>query len=719
MKSGAGFRLAASIAVVPLAALLAGIPAFLLYRNLNPEPTLNFSASGSGASSNWNAYGGNWEISNGEVRNDSDEWGAKLMTGSYRWKDYSMTATIKPTRPMGDMGVVVRANSEEEGIDAYSGYYVGLRFLDGALTIGRADFGWMEARPVAMPGGVQPDVWYRLKVVAFGCSIAASAENLATHQMAWIAFEEQPCVNSGRVGLRSLFTGGSWRNIRVAPAGEAEYREIRDRATALEAPEFPRREADFNNTIQFHTAEDATLISRFARPPSTGQVSRIGNLQEIPRDEEKHAVVVGRVILTWPQLYLQDSSGGILVRAGQDPRLDVGDVVQADGLARAGLYKPSMKADHIAVVGSGALMPALAITSTQAASGAYDARFVEVEGVLLGSADSNGLQTLEIFDGAQTFSAILASRLKDRPLRLEMRSHLRLRGVCVLDRSFTKGQTPFALLLRSGDDVLVLSGPPWWTPWHLVLLIVFALAVVLMVQVAYFRLQQWKARVLTEERDRLAHDIHDTMAQSFAGVGYQIEGISTSIKRRLDDSIVQDQLRVAYQLVSRCHREASETISMLGAPAPGIQHDLLNRLRETACHLTGDGIQVTASSAGAPFPLNLRLACALQQIGKEAIANAVNHAKMSALSITLDYQDRSVELRIEDNGVGFHFMPRSVGFGILGMQKRARDVGGILSISSEPGQGTRVSVLVRSIPADLRSRLRAWIRTGLPIFRIR
>src|SRR6202020_794229 len=82
---------------------------------------------------------------------------------------------------------------------------------------------------------------------------------------------------------------------------------------------------------------------------------------------------------------------------------------------------------------------------------------------------------------------------------------------------------------RSEDDVEVLAGPPWWTPWHLVLLFAGLLAIASALQMTYFRIQQWKANTITQERERLAHDIHDTMAQSFAGIGYQIQGIRSSI----------------------------------------------------------------------------------------------------------------------------------------------------------------------------------------------
>jgi signal transduction histidine kinase len=74
------------------------------------------------------------------------------------------------------------------------------------------------------------------------------------------------------------------------------------------------------------------------------------------------------------------------------------------------------------------------------------------------------------------------------------------------------------------------------------------------------------------------------------------------------------------------------------------------------------------------------------------------------LKVTLSYQDGSVELAVEDNGSGFEYSPESTGFGILGMQKRARNVGSTLDIFSTPGAGTQVRVKANLQEIGLRSR---------------
>jgi signal transduction histidine kinase len=446
----------------------------------------------------WQAVGGKWKIADGEVLNDSYERGAKLLTGSRYWRNYTLKADLRFRGTNADMGVIVRTNDEREGTDTYDGYYIGIRTLDGTMVVGRSDFGWREATPVAIPGGVQPMVWYRLLVTVYGCNLAATIRNLETQQRAAIAFYEPYCFKSGRVGLRSLNTGAMWRNISIAPASWNDYVALRQQAASVE--------------------------------------------------------------------------------------------------------------------------------------------------------------------------------------RLE-----------------------------------ILPGPPWWTPWHAVVLFGSLFALVLVLQLTYFRMRQWKTNAIMQERERFAHQIHDTMAQSFAGIGYQIQGIRHSVEggEKVDSQEVVSQLGVAYQLVRKCHEEASQTIAMLSAQSPSLQENLLTALSGTANKIAGAQIRIVTELCGNARPLNLRLADALLHIGQEAIVNAVSYSGLTLLRLVLNYTDDQVEVMVEDNGCGFEYTPDSAGFGILGMRKHASDVGAVLDIASSPGSGTRVSVKAPLQQETLRARVFAETRATL------
>ena len=149
---------------------------------------------------------------------------------------------------------------------------------------------------------------------------------------------------------------------------------------------------------------------------------------------------------------------------------------------------------------------------------------------------------------------------------------------------------------------------------------------------------------------------------------------------------------------------------MLGSSAMPSQENLLETLEETAHKLASGGIRTVVELRGDPIPLNLRLVDALLHIGGEAIVNAVDHSELTILKITLAYVDNNVELSIEDDGCGFDYRPGSGGYGILGMQKRTRDIGGVLEIESSVGSGTRVRVTAKVQQETLLPRLAAQVQ---------
>ena len=444
----------------------------------------------------WSTIGGNWKTVDGVMYNESHERGAKILAGAHEWRDYTLSAEMRFTGDNADMGLAVRVINETKGVDTYDGYYVGLRTLDGTLVIGRSHYGWAEAKPVPLPGGVHSGVWYRMRVTSVGCHMAASVENLETQQTAWMAVEDSNCVRAGRVALRSLNAGAMWRRIRVQPATEADYDEVARHAATVERPEFP-------------------------------------------------------------------------------------------------------------------------------------------------------------------------------------------------------------------------PTPPWWTAEHTTIALALVFLLALLLQLVYFRVLRWKTLLITGERERLALEIHDTMAQSFAGIGYQIQGIRNSVQKieQRETGAIVEQLDTAYLLVRNCHIEASRTISMLSSFAPEIQ-DLMESLRETATRITGGRVKIVSELEGTVFPLPLRMGDALLHIGQEAIANAAHHAAPGTIKLRMGYSKASVQLEVIDNGCGFNYRAESAGLGLLGMQRRAHEVAGVLEISSRPGAGTRVKVSVRVKRPQLFDRMRRAL--GLP-----
>ena len=213
------------------------IVARLLYVR-SPNRGLPFRDSfQAGSSAEWNAFGGTWRLADGAVRNESDERGAKLITGSPYWRDYSLTSDVELLGRQGDAGVMLRSSDEEQGVDAYSGYYVGLRSNDGNLLIGLALHGWIQLAVQPMPGGVRPFHWYHLQAIVRGCRITAIAVDASTGETRSVSVDEQHfCLPRGRVGLRSHSSGGVWKNFAVQAINPADQTINRASSTARSGP---------------------------------------------------------------------------------------------------------------------------------------------------------------------------------------------------------------------------------------------------------------------------------------------------------------------------------------------------------------------------------------------------------------------------------------------------------------------------------------------------
>jgi len=642
-----------------------------------------------GAADEWKALGGTWELVDGAMRNDSDERGAKLITGSNRWRDYSLEADIMLLGRDGDAGLVARSSDEEQGVDSYSGYYAGLRNRDNALVMGRADHGWIEARPEPLPGGVRPFHWYHLKLIVVGCEMAASAGDPAIGTNISVAMNEKNCARSGRIGLRSYSSGGVWRNVIALPATRADLQSIQAqvRISPSDRPSFPNNppllDSDDSPT-ETESQPSGNLSASIAQP--------ISSLRLVSTTKPGNVTVQGVVVLTSPILYVQDSTGGAAILQPHAPPLKVGDEIEVTGRPEPLDFSSVLRDAQVRLLWTRTPIPPLSVTASQAATGAFDATFVELEGYLESKKDGPGsTMVLDLHKGEQSFQAVMNRGRGDVLFRkLKQNSLLRLRGICVVNSEYTHNLSPFVLLLRSADDVDVLVGPPWWSAGHLAAIGAGVLILVLAAQLLYSRAEHWRLHAVLEERERLAHEMHDTIAQSFAGIGFQLQAIRNDLQDT--NAMAHRQLDLACDLVRHSHEEARRSIATLRLESL----ESIGLLPALDCcarkMVNGGSVQVVISSGGNPRPMPVRTTDALIKIGQEAIANVVRHASPTSLNILLRYEKSEVHLVVEDDGVGFTAGGDLLGFGLRGMRKRADSISAVLQIVSTPGHGTRVEV---------------------------
>ncbi len=223
------------------------------------------------------------------------------------------------------------------------------------------------------------------------------------------------------------------------------------------------------------------------------------------------------------------------------------------------------------------------------------------------------------------------------------------------------------------------------------------LVIAFLAQVVRGRFEQWRLKAAHKERERLANEIHDTLAQSFAGIGFQLQAIRKEIPNDMPN--LKRQVSRARDLVRHSHKEARRSIEQLD-PGLAENEDLLSSLTTAARTMVqGGSVNVITASTGSPRPIPLRIADGLMRIGREAIANAIRHADPSNLSILLHYERGSARLTIQDDGIGFVKSGDLLGFGLRGMRNRAADISAILEIDSQPQRGTRIVATV-SLPAE-------------------
>jgi two-component system, NarL family, sensor kinase len=204
---------------------------------------------------------------------------------------------------------------------------------------------------------------------------------------------------------------------------------------------------------------------------------------------------------------------------------------------------------------------------------------------------------------------------------------------------------------------------------------------------------------LVEERNRLAREVHDTLAQELAGIALQLEAADALL-----DS-APDKARVRIRQALERARESLEELrrSVLDLRAGPLERQSLAAALEALGRRFADetGIAVTSSVALEGRRLPARTEETLYRIAQEALANVRQHAQAGAVAIELCVVGEQARLAICDDGRGFDTAADQAapgrGFGLIGMQERARLLNGVLRVSSYPGAGVQVEV---SIPLE-------------------
>jgi len=200
-----------------------------------------------------------------------------------------------------------------------------------------------------------------------------------------------------------------------------------------------------------------------------------------------------------------------------------------------------------------------------------------------------------------------------------------------------------------------------------------------------------------EERNRLARELHDSLAQSLTAVTLQLEAADAVVTKSPEKA--QPKIEEALRLAREALIETRRVVHDLRAGA--LQgKSLPQALRELgATYARTYGFQVAVTSSGPAGRLTPHLEAGLFRIAQEAITNAARHAAAANVRVRLVIGPEKVVLSVKDDGRGFDpdRCPEPEdreGFGLKGMIERARLLGGALRIESAPGVGTRIEAVV-------------------------
>jgi signal transduction histidine kinase len=213
--------------------------------------------------------------------------------------------------------------------------------------------------------------------------------------------------------------------------------------------------------------------------------------------------------------------------------------------------------------------------------------------------------------------------------------------------------------------------------------------------VAHDRLREYAAQAeelaTTQERNRLARDIHDGLGHHLTVVQMQIQAARAVLgadPQRADDVLAKAQAQATEALA-----EVRDSVAALREPRRAVP--LPDALKELVEETSAAGIATRLEIEGTVRSLSPEAEEALYRTAQEGLTNVRKHATAASALVILEYADpATVRLEVRDDGRGLPADTPGAGFGLLGLTERAARLGGRLDVSSDPGRGTRVLVEV-------------------------
>ncbi len=589
----------------------------------------------------------------------------------------------------------------------------------------------LEVSGVSDPGEFAPIVRVS-QARKIGTSTNPPPRAVSYHQLITGALDAQ-WVELAGVVRRYIPPGTNstiWRILVAADGGVVSVRgtlphdpklkedaEVRVQAICLY--QFNKKRQVLTPILQLPSSQSLQVLKPAPADPFTLPIRAADSLLQFTPDTPVGHRIRVRGVVTHAQpgemIWIRDPSAGLRIQTMQKEELQPGDEVEVLGFPAYGTHSPMLEDAIFRQTGTNHVVTPLALTNLSVAFDheedlvRTEAMLKEVQRVVDGFVFS--------FDMKGTAFRATLKTLENRPAAPGWLpgSKVRVTGICSLIHDDIRPlmgvwqPQSFQLLLRSPADLEVLVAPPWWTPQRVIyalgiicagLLVAFGIGVA----ISRRRLnEQTHRRAMAEaefaailtERNRVAREIHDTLAQGLAATSVQLRlarkqtgGNPEALHHHLDTAqqLVRDSLEEARNSIWNTRSQVLETGDL-----PAALNCILKQMAE------GTELKTALEVTGRPRRFAPIIENNLLRVGQEAITNAARHARAKNLKVTLDFGERQFRLSVRDDGQGFDPAnpPQSPGgFGLVGMRERARELKGDWQVRSQPGAGTEIILTV-------------------------
>ncbi len=630
-------------------------------------------------------------------------------------------------------GVVI-----DKGLSDGDGFVIqddtaGIYLRDSVAAVSRLHLGdWMEVKGVSDPGEFAPIVIVD-SLHLLGSRDIPEPHRATFEELASGALDAQWVEISGVMRyVEPPSAGQQWRNMEIAidggrlmlrlntPKADESLVDAQIRVRGVCYYRVNRNRQLLNPVLSVPANTPISIeVPAPVDPFDTPTRPVINLMQFTPQFSHGHRIHV-RGVVTCQQpgnfLWIQDGAKGLCIQTYQKGRLNPGDDVDVLGFPAQGVYTPRLD-DAIFRLRSGGVPPAPVRLAKAGNAPEYDASLIEVEAAVTERETTLGgwAFRLRAEDGTY-FNAILPqtggvfSPENSRPGSL-----VRVAGICSVVMESAMPDTglfrprSFQLMLRSPADITLIKPPPWWTHQHIIWLLSAVVVMLLLIaasvmwsarhrlerQAAQRKMAEAELSAILTERNRMAREIHDTLAQGLGAISLHL-------------GIVKDQLQPlpgpANKHVEIAHKQACASLvearnAIWSMRSQVLEEgDIVSALGDILKLMTED------TAVGGRFEIMGRVRRlspvtenALLRMGQEAITNAMKHARPRQIEVRLVFADKQVQLCVKDDGCGFDARrqpPQADGFGLMGMKERTSELQGELLIESTPGNGTEVIVIL-------------------------